>query len=170
MHITLSILPLTHYAPFSCYRLQPITTDRDLLARRDFSLLTHYTRKRSKPMRHRAQRPPVLSTLGLIANLDLSQALVRQNGFSRFDTNMASGQAPMSIVSPAFLAHQSFRGKVHTDLSGEHDNHSLSITVRIYFFFTLVVSAHAIRVSFLRQKCPASFLVQTNRTCIVTDR
>ena len=40
----------------------------------------------------------------------------------RFDTNMESGQVPMSIVSPAFLAHQSFRGKVHTDPSGVHDN------------------------------------------------
>ena len=34
----------------------------------------------------------------------------------RFYTNMESGQAAMSIVSPAFLSHQSFRGKVHRSL------------------------------------------------------
>ena len=93
----------------------------------------------------------------------------------RFDTNMESGQASMSIVSPAFLAHQSCRGKVHrlhTDLSGAHDNSALRITIRVrglIAFIALVVSANAIRVLFLRQKCPASFRVhdveQTNRTC-----
>ena len=35
------LIPLPHYVPYSCYRLQSITTDRDLLARRDFSPLTH---------------------------------------------------------------------------------------------------------------------------------
>ena len=38
---TKSLIPLPHYVPYSCYRLQSITTDRDLLARRDFSPLTH---------------------------------------------------------------------------------------------------------------------------------
>ena len=52
----------------------------------------------------------------------------------RFDTNMESGRALMSIVSPAFLAHQSFRGKVHrlhTDLSGAHDNSAPRITIMV---------------------------------------
>ena len=40
-------IPLTHYTSFSCYRLQPVAIDRDLLAGREFSPLTHYNGKRS---------------------------------------------------------------------------------------------------------------------------
>ena len=53
-----------------------------------------------------------------------------------FATNMESGQAPMSIVSPAFLAYDSFRGKVHADLSGAHDNSALRITTRVNRFLS----------------------------------
>ena len=49
----------------------------------------------------------------------------------RFDSNIVSGQASMSIASLAFLAHQSFQGKVHTDRSGEHVNSALSIAQKV---------------------------------------
>ena len=87
---------------------------------------------------------------------------------------MESGQAPMSIVSPAFLAHHSVRGKVYTDLSGANDNSALRITIRVNrFLVPWFVSANAICVWFLRQKCPASLrdhdVEQTNRTCETDD-
>ena len=91
----------------------------------------------------------------------------------RFDTNMESGRAPMSIVSPAFLAHQSFRGKVHrlhTDLSGAHDNSAPRITIMVNRFLcagcigerdSSVVSATKMSGFFSR----VHDVEETNRTC-----
>ena len=92
----------------------------------------------------------------------------------RFDTNMESGRVAMSIVSPAFLAHQSFRGKVHrlhdTDLSGAHDNSALRITIMVNRFLcagcigerdSRVVSATKMSRFFSR----VHDVEETNRTC-----
>ena len=90
----------------------------------------------------------------------------------RFDTNMESGQASMLIVSPAFLAHQSFRGKVHrlhTDLSGAYDNSALRITIRVNRFHCAGCIGERDSRVVSATKCPASFRVhdveQTNRSC-----
>ena len=90
----------------------------------------------------------------------------------RFDTNMASGQAPMSIVSPAFLAHQLFRGKVHTDLSGAHDNRALRITIRVNRFLLRWLYR---RTRFVCRFCDKNVLLLfasmlSRRTEHVTDR
>ena len=90
----------------------------------------------------------------------------------RFDTNMASGQAPMSIVSPAFLAHQLFRGKVHTGLSGAHDNRALRITIRVNrFLLRWLYRRTRFACRFCDKNVPLLFApMLSRRTEHVTDR